>query len=115
MRVNRQELEGVTVISLAEPLEVDIGNADEFKAKALEAMGPSRLVVLDASLVEFFDSAGMAALLSLQKRASQRQGRVVLAHLNRPVQEIFRMVGFDVVFQTFRDVPQAVAALKEKE
>jgi anti-sigma B factor antagonist len=113
MRLDRQELEGVTVISVAEPLEVDVGNADEFKAKALEAMGPARLVVLDAALVEFFDSAGMAALLSLQKRAAQRQGKMVLACLNRPVEEIFRMVGFDVVFQTYRDVPEAVAALKK--
>jgi len=113
MRVDRQDTEGVTVISVAEPIEVDIGNAEEFKAKALEAIGMARRVVLDASRVEFFDSAGMAALLSLQKRASQQQGKIVIAGLRRSVQEVFRMVGFDVVFETFREVQEAIAAIKE--
>ena len=113
MRLDRQETEGVTVISVAEPIEVDIGNAEEFKAKAIEAIGAARRVVLDASRVEFFDSAGMAALLSLQKRASQQQGKIVIAGLRRPVQEVFRMVGFDVVFETFREVQEAIAAIKE--
>lgn len=113
MRVDRQETAGVTVIAVAEPIEIDIGNADEFKAKALEAIGTAHRVVLDASRIEFFDSAGMAALLSLQKRTSQQKGKIVIAGLSRPVQEVFRMVGFDVVFETFRDVQEAVAAIKE--
>ncbi len=112
MRVERQEVDGVTVVSVANPVEVDIGNAEEFKTKAIEAIGAARHVVLDAALVEFFDSAGMAALLSIQKSVAARQGTLVLASLNRPVLEIFRMIGFDVVFVTFPDVPQAVAALK---
>ncbi len=111
MRVDRQDIEGVTVISVAEPLEVDVGNADEFKTKVIEVMGEAPLVVLDASLVEFFDSTGMAALLSLQKRVTSRHGKLALASLNRPLQEIFRMIGFDVVFEIYPDVAQAVAAL----
>ena len=99
------------MVSVAEPLEVDLGNADEFKSKVLEAMGDTRLVILDAARVEFFDSAGMAALLSLQKRLAIRDGKLVLAGLNRSILEIFRMVGFDVVFETYPDVPRAVAAL----
>jgi anti-anti-sigma factor len=113
VRVDRQDIEGVTVISVAEPVEVDIGNADEFKTRALEALGTDSTFVLDVGRVGFFDSAGMAALLSLQKRAAQRRGKVVLACLNRPVEEVFRMVGFDVVFEVYRDVPKAVAALKK--
>ncbi len=113
MRVDRQETEGVTVIVLAEPVEVDVGNADEFKSKALDAIGAAQRVVLDAARVDFFDSAGMAALLSLQKRTTQRQGKLVLAGLTRPVQDVFRMVGLDVVFETFPSVPEAVAAIKD--
>ncbi len=113
MRVESRETEGVIVVAVTEPVEVDVGNADEFKSRTLEAIGAAQRVVLDATRVDFFDSAGMAALLSLQKRTTQRQGKLVLAGLTRPVQDVFRMVGFDVVFETFPSVPEAVAAIKE--
>ncbi len=112
MKVERQVVEGVVVLSVGEPVEVDIGNADAFKASALAALGNDRDAVLDVSLVEFFDSVGMGALLSLQKRVAERKGRVVLAGLSRPVLEVFRMVGFDVLFVTYPDVPTAVASFK---
>ncbi len=112
MRLERRVVEGVTVVTLAESLEVDVGNADEFKDSALAVIGDDPLVVLDVARVDFFDSAGMAALLSLQRRVTQRNGTLVLAGLNRPVKEIFRMVGFDVIFQIFGEVSQAVAALR---
>lgn len=112
MRVDRQLIDGVTVVTVAEPLEVAFGNADDFREAALQAIGDATDVVLDASLVGFFDSDGMSALLTLQKRVGERRGRMVLAGLNRSIQEIFTMVGFDVVFLTYPDVPQAVAALR---
>ncbi len=112
MRVERRVVEGVTVLAVADRVEVDVGNAEEFKLEVLGAAGGDRLLVLDASRVEFFDSAGLAALLSLQKRAAERQGKLALAGLNRAILEIFRMVGFDVILLCYPDVPKAVAAVK---
>ena len=112
MNLGRQVLEGVTIVSVDEPLEVDVGNAEDFKEAALRAMGDDQTVIIDASFIDFFDSAGMGALLSLQKRVAQKQGTLALAGLNRAVQDVFRMVGFDVVFVTYPDVAQAISALK---
>lgn len=112
MKIERRSVEGVLVIEVAEPVEVDIGNADAFKASALAALGAERDVVLDVSLVEFFDSAGMGALLALQKRVAERGGRIALAGVNRAVQEVFRMVGFDVIFPTYPDAAAAAASFR---
>ena len=95
MKLGRQQLEGVTVVAVSEPIEIDAGNAEAFKEALLEAIADDLQIVLDATLVEFFDSAGMGVLLAVQKRLAQSRGNLVLAGLNRAIQEIFKMVGFD--------------------
>jgi anti-anti-sigma factor len=112
MKVERQLHEGVTVVAVSESLEVDAGNAEAFRDVVLEAISDDRCVVLDASRVEFFDSAGMGVLLGIQKRLAAKNGTLVLAGLNRAILEIFQMVGFDVIFKICPDVSEAVATLQ---
>ena len=112
MQLTRAEVDGVTVIGLGEPMELDLGNTRAFKTGLLDLLNDAdRQVVFDASNVTFFDSASMGALLSVQKRLRQRGGQLVLTGLNRSVREVFQMVGFDMVFATFTDVSSAVRAL----
>jgi len=113
MKVDRQEIGGIVVATVAAPVEIGLGNAEEFKTAVIAAVGGARRAVLDVSLVEFFDSAGMSSLLSVQKRVAVSEGRLALVGLNRAIQDVFRMVGFDAVFETHADVPQALEALKD--
>jgi anti-sigma B factor antagonist len=115
VKVERQVSEGVTVVSITEPSEIDAAAVESFKEAVAAAIDDAPKVVLDISLVEFFDSAGMGALLGLQKRVAQGNGRLILAGQSRAVREVFRMVGFDLVFEVQPDVPRAVAALNEGE
>lgn len=112
MKVNRQLMEGVTIVSMAERMKVDAGNAEAFQDAVLAAAEDTEQMVLDISLVEFFDSAGLGALLSVQKQLAQRKGKLVLTGLNRTLRETFQMVGFDLLFMTFPDVPDSVASFK---
>jgi anti-sigma B factor antagonist len=114
MTISGQAFGPVVVVSIDVPCEIDVGNADAFRDGALAAAGAAQAVVIDCGRIEFFDSAGLGALLSIQKRVAERGGRVVLASLNRAVSDIFRMVGFDVVFVSHPDVPGALAALGVK-
>lgn len=112
MKVERHQMDGVTVVVVSDLKEVDVATADAFKAGVLGAMGDDAKVVVDVSTIEFFDSAGMRVLLSIKKHIVQKDGKLVLAGLNRPARDIFRMVGFDVIFLIYPDIPQAVAAIK---
>jgi anti-anti-sigma factor len=113
MRVDRRDEDGVAVVTVAEPGEIDIDRAEAFRDSVLAAAGDARRVVLDCTLVEFFDSAGMGALLSVQKEIVQhRHGAFALAGLHRNVLEVFRMVGFDVIFTFHPDAAAAVAAVR---
>jgi len=113
LRVERHLSGGVTVVSIAEPIEIDAATADAFKEAVAAAIDDAVKAVLDISLVEFFDSAGMGALLGIQKRVAQANGRLILVGQSRAVREVFQMVGFDLVFDVQPDVPLALAALNE--
>lgn len=110
MRLTTSTLDGVLVITVEGPVEIDVGNADDFKAAAIEAAGDSPRVVLDCAGVEYFDSAGMGALLSLQKHVVLARGRLSLCGVNRACQEVFRMVGLDSVF-TWHPTADAAAGV----
>lgn len=113
MRLNRKIVDGVPVIAPAEPVEIDIGNREQFKEAFKQRIEPDDTdVVLDASAVEFFDSAGMGTLLSIQKILKERGGRMAIAGANRSVLEVFRMVGFDLVFLLQPDEASAIRSLK---
>jgi anti-anti-sigma factor len=115
LKLARSDIEGVAVIGPEAPVEIDVSNCDEFRSgvAALLGAGGGRVVV-DATNVGFFDSAGVSALLSMQKMIAERQGRMVIAGLNRSVEDVFRMVGFDIVFEIYSDVEQAARSFDEK-
>ena len=115
MEIARQEIDGVVILSLGAPVEIDVHDAEEFKRLVLDAAVGAPRVVLDCGLVEFFDSAGLGALLTVHKRVVESGGRIVLSTLNRPVRDVFQMVGFDMVFACYPDLPRAVQALGGRE
>jgi len=113
VKVRRNDVDGVGVIYLEESTDIEFGNCDEFgEAVAGLLRADDRNMVLDGSRIDFFDSAGMGSLLSLQKRLEKQGGHFVLAALNRSVEEVFNMVGFDVLFSIFRDVTGAVNSFR---
>jgi anti-sigma B factor antagonist len=75
-------------------------------ARNEELMGRGRTrVVLDLAAVEFIDSAGIGALVSLFKRARLVQGDVKIAGLKGQPREIFRLLRFDRAFELY-DTPE---------
>ena len=106
-----REQDGVKIVVVTNAPEVELSNADTFREDLLAAIGDATLVVLDATAVEFFDSAGMGALLTVHRKLEERQGQLALAGLARQVQEVFQMIGFDMVFAIHPDVAAAVADL----
>jgi anti-sigma B factor antagonist len=55
--------------------------------------------VVDFSGLDYISSAGMGVLLGVQKRLSGDGQSLRLVNLNKHIREIFRIAGFDRVFQ----------------
>lgn len=88
---------------------------DAFTAPALRerldalVAGGSRHYVIDLSVTPFMDSAGMAALVSLLKRARQAGGEVALVWpSDEAARRVLRLTKFDRVFPMFDDVQSAI-------
>jgi anti-sigma B factor antagonist len=93
------------------PEEIDITNADGFRAALLEAAahGPGRLVV-DMSRTQFCDTAGIHALVAAHKRAEAGRGDIRLVITGAAVLRIFAITGLDSVIPRFASLEDALAA-----
>ncbi len=66
-------------------------------------------IVLDLSGMEWVDSSGVGALVSLAKQARARGGAVKAAGLQRQPMEVFRLLRLQLVFELCDSVEEAVA------
>ena len=55
--------------------------------------------VVDFADLEYISSAGLGMLLGVQKRLGETGGGLKLMNMNRHIREIFRMAGFDHIFE----------------
>ena len=62
---------------------------DEFK----QNMAGVESLILDFAALEYLSSAGLRVLLSTQK-VMNKQGKMVIKHVNETINEIFEVTGF---------------------
>jgi anti-anti-sigma factor len=102
-------------VVLAPKGRLDHDHCEAFRAGLMpyveQAAGHGRGIVLDLSGVEYVSSAGLRCFMLAAKQAGVHGGKIVLAALRPVVAEIFQISRFDMLFQTFPSVREALAAL----
>lgn len=73
--------------------------------------GENKKLLLDLGNVTYMSSAGLRVLMIAAKGCRKEGGKVFLAALQPTLQEIFRIGRFDMVFETFPTVREALAAI----
>jgi anti-anti-sigma factor len=68
-------------------------------------------VVLDLSRLEYVSSAGLRCFVLAAKQAKAQGGRVVITAMQPVVAEIFQISRFNLVFDIYASVRDALAAL----
>jgi anti-sigma B factor antagonist len=78
-----------------------IGRLDASQVQAArEAMSRiTQSCTVDFGDLDYISSAGLGVLLGTQKRLTEAGGRLKLTNMNRHIREIFRMAGFDHIFE----------------
>jgi anti-anti-sigma factor len=79
---------------------IDYATQEEFKAANKEALSREgiREIQVDFAKAKFLDSAGIRALLTLQKGANASGKSLALLNCNDAMRDVFEIGGFDKVF-----------------
>ena len=88
--------------------EVDVYSSPKLKEQLVESIdeGCANLIV-DLDGVAFIDSSGLGVLVSVLRRARERDGAVRIVCTRENVLKIFRITGLDKVFPIFSDAAEA--------
>ena len=98
MKTTIKELENQILVTLEG--ELDTAAASEVE-KELHPLFNSdgRDIVFDCTALEYIASSGLRILLSILKGATAAGSKVTLCHVNDDIRNVFRMTGFDTLFE----------------
>ena len=113
MNVGSRRYANTLVVTVSGRLDQDSceafrGELSGFVAQAAQQAGG---VVLDLSGLEYISSAGLRCFMLASREARTKNARVVVASLQPMVAEIFAISHFNLVFQVFPGVRDALASV----
>ncbi len=109
MDIKVSEKARINILALSGKL--DLANAAKLKDQVKELLNAQKnLIHLDMKGVDFINSSGLGALVSLLKEVRIHKGRLTLSDLAPYVNEIFEITQLSHVFEIFRNVDEAVAS-----
>lgn len=113
MNVTSRRFANAVVVHAAGRLDQD--TCEAFRADLLKYVEEAALaggaIVLDLSALEYVSSAGLRCFMLASRQAKAQHGRIFVAALQPMVAEIFQISHFNLVFQVFPSVREAVAAV----
>lgn len=109
MQLAEETMEGVLIIT-PQVDSLDANDTTEFKEKVnlLIKKHENRRVVLDLHHVQFIDSSGLGAFLSLLRALHAYGGELKLASMNKQIRTLFELVSMHKVFEIFNTKSDAV-------
>ncbi len=113
MNVTSRRYGNATVLKVSGRLDQD--TCEPFRQQLMgfvqAAAGDSGGVVLDLSGLEYVSSAGLRCFMLASREAKARQARISVAALQPMVAEIFQISHFNLIFDVFPTVREALAAV----
>ena len=98
---------GVTRVTLEGELDIASAYALDRLLLAIEQQQP-RLIVIDLRGLSMLDSAGLARLVSAQRRSRRGGWKLVLVRGGRAIQRVLQMTQLNEHFEIARDLPGAL-------
>lgn len=116
MNVGSRHYANAVVVDVSGRLDQD--TCEAFRAQLMAfveaAAREGGAVILDLSGLEYVSSAGLRCFMLASREARSRQARIVVAALQPMVAEIFAISHFNLVFQVFATVRDALATVSQE-
>ncbi len=103
--------DGVTLAKLTGEFDLLASRTLESTFKRhLEMQTPALL--LDFEEVPFIDSSGIASLITYFREAKEHGGKLALARVSAPIQNVFNLVSLGTFFPIYPELETGLAAMK---
>ncbi len=99
-----------TIVKVARRLDANTANSLIEQCEAHLWRTP--FLILDFTATVFLASAGLAALVKIQRLAEEQNGKVRLANCSEDVNRVIQIVRFDKVLALYKDVASAMGQLE---
>lgn len=109
MEFNRTDKDNVTVLSIIGRL--DLGSGNELKEQIRAILDSQKTAIhLNLKDVEFVNSSGLGALVSIMKEIRLHRGRLTLSDLADYVREIFDITQLSHIFEIYPTEEEALTS-----
>ncbi len=110
MSYSSYEKNGVLVVKIEEE-RLDASTAPDFKKYVLEYISEGKgRILLDLGKVDFIDSSGLGAIVTILKRVSEN-GDLCICNPTEPVKNMFKLTRMERVFRVFESENEAIEAM----
>lgn len=112
MEISEEKKNNATIFSLKGRL--DSTTSPEVDKKIIEAISQgAKEIILDFSALDYISSAGIRVLVHCHKEIEKQQGRILLAGVPKPIENVLYITGFLPYFEVFEGQAQALQALNK--
>jgi anti-anti-sigma factor len=107
MEIHRNKEKGMIIISVKG--RMDAITSVDFEKKLTEwiSNGENQFFI-DLSEMDYISSAGLRSILKISKQLQMRNGKMIFAGLQDSVREVFRISGFETIFQIRKTMEEAM-------
>jgi anti-sigma B factor antagonist len=111
MKIEPEKIDDILVLTPCDPV-IDASSAADFKAQLVTWIQEDNTrILLDLSFIEFIDSSGLGAIISLLKLVAGK-GDISLCGIREQVMSLFKLTRMDRIFRFYTSSTEALEAMK---
>jgi anti-sigma B factor antagonist len=111
MKIEAEKNDGMLVLTPCDPI-IDASSAADFKNQLVTWIQEGNLrILLDLTFIEFVDSSGLGAIISLLKLLAGK-GDICLCSIRDQVMSLFKLTRMDRIFRIYPTSAEAIEAMK---
>jgi anti-anti-sigma factor len=111
MEIDAQKKKNALVVSAKG--RIDAITAPQFENSLFDYISRGEnFFIIDFAHLEYISSAGLRSILATAKKLKEKKGKMLFAGLREPVKEVFRISGFNSIFQVFTTDEEALVTIE---
>ncbi len=110
MEMQTRKEKGTVVVSVKG--RMDTVTAPEFEKNVIDLISKGeKTFVVNFVELDYISSAGLRSILALGKKLKEKEGKILFAGLRGPVEEVFKISGFQSMFKIFGSEESALRGI----